>query len=153
MIKQRRVDDAQKVLKEKRDALAKEQEKLDQRKKARDEVLTHKKDKLKQLRAEMDHDTTTAKIQQMKAYLKVVDEKLKAEEKKVKEQQEQVTIAEKNVETARLDLRQKELEVDKIELHRKDWEKSIRAEMLLAEEREHDEIGNITHLLHHRQRM
>lgn len=150
-IKENRVEEARKVLKEKLNALAKEEEKLAQRKKERDAVLTHKREKLQQLRNEMDHSTTTAKIQQMKAYLKVVDEKLKVEEKKVKDQQEQVKAAEKNVETARQDLRQKELEVDKIQLHRKDWEKSIRAEMQLADEREQDEIGNITHLLHQRQ--
>jgi hypothetical protein len=150
-VKERRVDEAQKILREKINALTKEQEKLKQREKERDSVLTHKRDKLKQLRAEMDHNTTTAKIQQMKAYLKVVDERLKTEEKKVKEQQEQVNLAMKNVEAAREDLRLKELEVDKIELHRKDWEKAVRAEMQLAEEREQDEIGNITHLLHQRQ--
>ena len=87
-------------------------------------------------------------IQQMKAYLKVVQERLKVEEKKVKEQQNQVDLAVKEVDKAREDLNLKQLEVDKLEIHRKDWEAAMRKEMEIAEEREHDEIGNITYLLH-----
>ena len=40
--------------------------------------------KLAQLRAEMDRETTTDKIEKIKAYLKVVKEKLKVEQKRSK---------------------------------------------------------------------
>lgn len=141
-IKERRVEEAEKVLKEKRDLLAKEEEKLRQTEAARDKVLHHQQDKLKQLRDELDHTTTSPKIQQMKAYLKVVEEKLQVEEKKVKNQKEQVNIAQKNVDEAKLDLDRKRLEVEKFTSHQKDWEKEMRKELEIIEGREQDELGN-----------
>lgn len=142
-VKQKRVEDAEKVVSEKKIALEKEQEKLTQREAERDKVKNHKADKLKQLRDIMDEGTTSPKIQQMKVYLKVVDEKLKIEEKKVKDQQEQVNIATKNLEQAREELKRKRQEVDKLLSHKKDWEKEMRKEQEIIEGREQDELGSI----------
>lgn len=149
-VKQRRADEAEKVVKEKQLALNKEKEKLAEREADRDKVKSHKKDKLQQLRDELDGGTTTTKIQQMKVYLKLVDEKLKVEEKKVKDQQEQVKIAEKNLEQAKLELQRKRQEVDKLLMHKKDWEKEKRKELEVIESREQDELGSIIHTMHHR---
>lgn len=149
-VKQKRADDAEKVYREKQLALKKEQDKLAEREAERDKVKTHKQDKLKQLRDELDQGTTTTKIQQMKVYLKVVDEKLKVEEKKVKDQQDQVKIAEKNLEQAQIDLQRKRQEVDKLLMHKKDWEKEKRKELEVIESREQDELGSIIHTIHHR---
>ena len=125
-VKQRRVEDAEKVVKEKQAILDKEKEKLAEREKERDKVKKHRVEKLEQLRAILDKGTTSPKIQQMKQYLKVVDEKLAIEEKKVKDQQNQVTLAEKNLNQAKEDLKIKRQEVDKLLFHRKDWEKEKR---------------------------
>lgn len=149
-VKQKRVEDAEKIVKEKQLALIKEQQKLAEREAERDQVKTHKKDKLQQLRETMDQGTTTTKIQQMKIYLKLVDEKLKVEEKKVKDQQEQVAIAEKNLEQAKIDLQRKRQDVDKLLMHKKDWEKEKRKELEIIEGREQDELGSIIHTLHQR---
>lgn len=149
-VKQRRVDDAEKVVKEKKLALTKEQQKLAEREAERDQVKKHKQDKLKQLRDTMDEGTTTTKIQQMKVYLKVVDEKLKVEEKKVKDQQEQVKAAEKALEQAKLELQRKRQEVDKLLMHQKDWLKEKRKELEIIESREQDELGSIIHTIHQR---
>jgi len=149
-VKQRRVDEAEKVVKEKQIALTKEQQKLAEREAERDKVKNHKKDKLNQLRETMDHETTSPKIQQMKVYLKLVDEKLKVEEKKVKDQKEQVATAEKNLEQAKLDLHRKRQEVDKLLTHKKDWEKEMRKEQEIIEGREQDELGTIIHTVQHR---
>lgn len=149
-VKQRRVDEAEKVVKEKKLALEKEQQKLAEREAERDKVKEHKQDKLKQLRDTMDQGTTSPKIQQMKVYLKVVDEKLKVEEKKVKDQKEQVTIAEKNLAEAKLDLNRKRQEVDKLLTHQKDWEKEMRKELEIIEGREQDELGTVIHTMQHR---
>lgn len=146
-IKKRRVEEAEKILKKKREELEKEKEILREKEAARDEVLEHQKAKLAQLRYEMDHGTTTDKIQQMKAYLKVVAVKLEKEEKKVEEQQEQVTIAEKAVEEARKELKKKRLEVDKLNIHKKDWIIEMKKELAIEEGREQDEIGNVIYLL------
>jgi len=148
-VKERRVTVAEKVVFEKKEALVKEQEKLAQRESDRDKVKKHKADKLKQLRDTLDEGTTSPKIQQMKAYLKVVDEKLKIEEKKVKDQQEQVKIAEKNLEQAREELRKKRQEVDKLLTHKKDWEKETRKELEIIEGREQDELGSIIYVTRH----
>ncbi len=149
-VKQRRVEEAEKVVREKQLALTKEQQKLAEREKERDKVKKHKQEKLTQLRETMDQGTTSPKIQQMKVYLKVVDEKLKVEEKKVKDQKEQVAIAEKNLEQAKIDLQRKRQEVDKLLIHQKDWEKQMQKEMDIIEGREQDELGAIIHAIHHR---
>lgn len=146
-VKEKRVEDAEKVLRQKIDLLEQEKEKLRQREADRDKVLHHKVDKLQQLRFELDHGTTIPKIQQMKAYLKVVEEKLKAEEKKVAEQKKQVEIAEKNVEDAREILRLKKIEVDKLEMHKKGWLKELQKEIDIQEEREMDEVGTVIYMM------
>jgi hypothetical protein len=145
-VKQKRVEDAEKVVKERLLALEKEQEKLVQREAERDKIKKHQQDKLKQLRDAMDHETTSHKIQQIKVYLKIVDEKLKIEEKKVKDQREQVDIATKNLEKAREDLRIKRQEVDKLLTHKQDWEKQMRKELEIIEGREQDELGSIIYM-------
>lgn len=148
-VKQRRVEDAEKVVLEKRQALEKEKEKLAQREAERDKVKHHKQDKLQQLRDTLDHGTTSPKVQQMKAYLKVVEEKLRVEEKKVADQKEQVKVAEKNLEQAQEDLRKKRQEVDKLLTHQKDWEKEMRKELDIIEGREQDELGSVIYISRH----
>lgn len=149
-IKQRRVEAAEKQVKEKLAALEIEKEKLLKREADRDKVKSHKKDKLTQLRQIMDEGTTSPKIQQMKQYLKVVDEKLSIEEKKVREQQEQVTKAEKSWEEAKENLRIKRQEVDKFLYHKKGWELEMRKELQIIENREQDELGSIIHTVNQR---
>ncbi len=149
-VKQRRVEEAEKVVKAKQLALETEEKKLQERKRERDNVKDHKQDKLRQLRETLDQGTTSPKIQQMKVYLKIVDEKLKVEEKKVKDQEQQVEIAKKNLEQAKQELRLKRQEADKLVMHQKDWLKEKRREREILEGREQDELGTIIHAIHHR---
>ena len=142
-VKQKRVDQAEKVVLEKQAALEREKQTLAQREEEKRKAEKHYQAKLKQLRDMLDKGTTSPKIQQSKAYLKVAKERVKIEEKKVKEQQQQVEIAEKNLEIAKNDLRQKRLEVDKIQTHRKDWTKEMLKEQEIIEGREQDELGSI----------
>lgn len=151
-VKRRRVEDAEKVVKEKLQALEKEQEILAQKEAERDKVQRHHDDKLKQMRDEMDRGTTSPKIQQMKVYLKVVKERVAVEEKKVKDQQQQVEAAEKNLEAAREELRLKRQEVEKLVTHRVDWFKEMRKEQEVIEGREQDELGSIIFMTHRAQR-
>lgn len=147
-IKQKRVEAAEKVVKEKQQILDQEKERLAQREAERDKVKKHKADKLQQLRDELDHSTSSPKVQQMKAYLKVVDEKLKGEEKKVKEQQTKVDAAARDLEDAKHQLFLRRQEVDKLETHRKDWEKEMRKEEEIMEGREMDELGQVIYSTH-----
>lgn len=147
-IKQRRVEEAERVVQEKRDLLRQEVDKLKQRQQERDKVKDHHNAKLNQMREELDHGTTSPVIQQMKAYLKIVKERLQQEEKKVNDQKEQVKIADKNLELAITDLKFKRQEVDKLVTHREDWEKEMRKEEEIIEGREQDELGSITFMIH-----
>lgn len=151
-VKIRRVENAEKVVREKQELLKIEEKKLEERKKERDKVLNHHAEKLAQLRHELDETTTSPKIQQMKAYLKVVKEKLKVEEKKVLDQQNQVAAAEKNLELAKEELARKRQEVEKLNTHKADWEKTMRKELEIVEGREQDELGTITYTIHQRQK-
>jgi len=141
-IKRRRVEDAEEVVKQKIKALEAEKEKLKEREKERDKVQEHYKAKLQQLRDEFDHGTTSQKIDQIKLYLKVVQERLKVEEKKVKEQQAQVELAEKNLDVAKNQLKQRQKEEDKIITHQGEWEKITMKELEIEEVRQEDDLGS-----------
>ena len=145
IIKQKKLDEAEKTLREKKKVLEREEEKLVAVEKERDEVKDHRFAKLTQLREKMDEGAPSDKIQQMRYYLKVVDEKLKAKELKVKEQQKQVETAKQQVEIARNDLIKKQQDVEKMQMHRKEWEKEMH---VLAEQKEAvetDEMGSVLH--------
>lgn len=146
-VKKKRVEDQEKVVQEKRRLLKEEEEKLKQKEAERDKVKKHHEAKLLQLRQELDRSTTTDKIQQMKHYLKVVKENLLIEDKKVAEQKEQVELADKNLKMALHELAQKRLEVDKLEMHKKDWLKGIREEIQLKEENEANEQGSVIYMM------
>lgn len=144
-IKQKKLDEAEKVLREKKKALELEQEKLIAAQKDRDEVKDHRMAKLTQLREKMDAGDPSDKIQQMRYYLKTVDEKLKAKEIKVKEHQKLVDNATTAVENARQDLIKKQQAVEKMQIHRKEWEKEIKAIADYKEGVDSDEIGSSLH--------
>lgn len=142
-VKKDRVEKAEKLVIEKRRALEIEQEKLKKVEEARDKVLKHHNDKLAQLRKALDEGTTSDEVLQMKAYLKVVKEKLKKAEEKVKEQKVQVKNAEQALEVALKDLHRKRVEEEKIKMHKEEWEKEALKEMAKQEARDHEEIGTI----------
>ncbi len=145
-VKQRRVSDAEKIVVEKKEALQKEEKKLADIEAERDKVKNHYQDKLTQFRVMLDGGTTSPKIQQTKAYIKIVAEKLVVEEKKVKDQKEQVKTAQKNLDQAIEHLRIKRQEVDKLLIHKKDWQKMIQKELDIIEGNEQDEMGFLVHL-------
>lgn len=145
IIKQKKLEEAEKVLRERKKILEKEQEKLAAVEKERDEVKEHRFAKLTQLRENMDEGAPSDKIQQMRYYLKVVDEKLKLKEQKVKEQIKQVDAAKQQVEHARLDLIKKQQAVEKMHTHRKEWEREKKALEDYKEGVETDEIGSTLH--------
>lgn len=149
-VKERRVTEAEKFVQLKKDALQKEKDKLVERERDRDAAKQHEKDKLQQLRAELDSNTTTAKVQQMKSYMNVAKEKVRVEEKKVKDQQTLVEQAQKALDLAIEDLRAKRQQVDKMYDHKKSWKKEMAIEMEVIEAREQDELGTTMFLNHQR---
>ncbi len=145
IIKQKNSTRAEKTLRDKKKALEKEEEKLAVVEKERDEVKDHRFAKLTELREKMDEGAPSDKIQQMRYYLKVVDEKLKVKELKVKEQLKQVENAKQQVEIARSDLIKKQQDVEKLQTHRKEWEQEMKLIVEHKENVESDEMGATMH--------
>lgn len=140
-VKKKRVEEAEKVVIEKKQILEKEEAKLKQQEAIRDEVLHHYQDKLAQLRQVLDEGTTSTTIKQMKDYIKVVQERLAKEEAKVKEQRKKVEAATADLESARKVLKEKRKEVEKFEIHEEEWTKEMKVEAGKKEEKDLDEIG------------
>lgn len=151
-IKKNRFDQAVKTLEEKKAILEKAYEKLYDVTQERDKVLKHKMDKLTQLRAALDEGQPSLKIQQMKVYLKSVDENLALKEKQVVEQQKQVDIAQKQVDVATDELFQRKKDLEKLEMHKQEWTKEVRYWSEQKEASLHDEQGSATHHLRKKER-
>lgn len=145
-IKKHRVEEREKIVIQKKEALKKEKENLKNCERKRDEVKDHYLKKLTQLRKEMDQNTTGPKLQQMKNYLMTAIEKLEEEENKVKKQQKVVSEAEDALEEAKKKLNEARLEVDKIETHRSLWLKAEQKELDKEEQNEMNEIGTALYL-------
>ena len=152
-IKQKRLEEAEKLLKEKKRLLDVEMEKLKKAEEKRDLVKKHRKDKLTKFLDELNEGTTSDKISTHERYLKkVVDEELKTEEKKVADQAKVVKKAEEEVEKARKERLKKNQDVEKLKLHKKEWEKEALAEGLKVEASETDELGSTAHSMRKRSR-
>ncbi len=152
LIKAKRLEESEKILLEKKKLLIKEEEQLDIFEKEKEKVKHHKEEKLTQLRNELDSVSTTLKIQQMKYYLKDVDEKLKQKEIKVKEQKKKLEAAVLAVEVARKDMLKKQQDVEKISIHRKEWEKEKKVYLEELEAIENDELGTTSFLRQKREK-
>ena len=151
IIKKNRFDQAAKALEIKKEILKKTKEKLDELALERDKVKEHRTAKMEQFRQSLDAGTTTDKIQQMKGYLKTVEEKLADRQKKVAEGQKQVELAQKQVELATQELFQRKKDLEKLEIHKKEWEKELLYWTTQKEAMEQDEQGSQTHTSHKRE--
>jgi len=147
IIKQRRLEAAEKKLLQKKTVLSREEEKLASLEKKRDEVKEHYTFKINQLRESLDLGEKIEKIQQMKSYLKIVSENLKREEIKVEAQEKVVVASMEEVRIAKEELFAKQKDVEKLKIHRKEWKKDVAYTQNRKEERENDEMGSIKHLL------
>lgn len=146
IIKKRKLDEAEKVLKEKKEILLKEEEKLAHIFKEYEKVKSVKDAKLQQLRETLDSETTSSKIQQMKEYLKIIEAELKQKQIKLDEQKKVVDQAKKNVELAREDFIKKQMEVEKLRHHKEEWSKEALKEEERKESLEGDDISSSRHV-------
>ncbi len=145
-IKVQRLDKARRLVKQRIEELAKEEAKLEEVRAARDKVKQHKQDKLDQLREAFDEGTTSDEVIAMKNYLKVVDERVVTEQEKVNAQKQEVEKAKENLAIAREEVRRKQTEVDKLDLHKEQWTKVTKDELQREQDKELDEIGNVLYL-------
>jgi flagellar biosynthesis chaperone FliJ len=144
-IKQKNLETAETNLRDKKRILEQEQAHLAKKEKERDEVKKHRVDKLQQLRDHMDKGAVPHKIEQMKQYLKLVDEKLTVKQQAVIEQKKKAKLAEEEVEKARKELIECQQDVEKMHLHRKEWDREIHLIEEQKEGVEMDEIGSAGH--------
>lgn len=144
-IKQKNLETAEINLRDKKRILEQEQTSLTKKEKERDLVKEHRIDKLQQLRDHMDEGVVPHKIEQMKQYLKLVDEKLAVKQQAVVEQKKKVMLAEEEVAKARKELIECQQDVEKMRLHRKEWEREIHLIEEQKEGVEMDEIGSAGH--------
>ncbi len=144
-IKKTRFDQAVKTLEEKKAILEKAYEKLYDLTQEKNRVLEHKTAKLTQLREALDTSMASDKIQQMKLYLKTVDEDLALKQRKVDDQQKVVDTAQKQVDLATDDLFQKKKDLEKLEIHKREWEKEVRYWTEQKEAIEHDDQSSSAH--------
>jgi flagellar export protein FliJ len=141
-IKKKRVEEAEKVLKQRREALEAEEKKLQELMEQRDRTAGLYKAKLTELRQGMDEGTVTQeKIAHVQDYLKQVKAQLRQEEQKVQDQTLVRDKAQTAVDEAYAILRQKRVEVEKLELHRDEWQKGVSKEELRLEGIEIDDLG------------
>lgn len=142
-IKKDRVARAEKVVKDKQKIVNTEEERLKKVESERDVINNHYKAKITQLRNALDEGTTGEEVLKMKAYIKVVKENLEEEDKKVAKQKEVLLAAKRELQKAQMEYKRQRIEVEKTELHKKQWMK----EALLAEERQEakdqDEMGQL----------
>ncbi len=142
-IKQKRFEQAIKLVEEKKAILKRELDILKNLEKERNEVFKHKEDKLKQLREALDSGESTDKIRQKKDYYKVVQENLIEKEKKVKNQQKHVNEAQNELVKARKNLIDKQKDIEKLDIHKKEWEKEMKFFQSQKEQILLDEIGSV----------
>ena len=108
--------------------LEEEQKLLETLEKKRDEIKHHRNEKLTQLKNELDQGTTSDKIEKAQLYLQVVDEKLIEREKKVEEAKKAVIM--------------RQVDLEKIDTHRGEWEKDLEKEEVRQEGIENDDLGS-----------
>lgn len=150
-IKLKRLEEAEKILKQKKEILAQEIQKLEEAKKKLEKVKKHRDEKMSQFTKELDEGTTSDKIEIHDRYIKnVVNEELKIEKNRVEAQKKAVKVAEQIVEDARKEYMKKNLDVEKLKIHRKEWEKEAKMEMDQREIAENDELGSNIHTLKNR---
>ena len=149
-VKQKRLDDAERAYKEKLRLLEVEQEKLKAAEQERDKAKETYSVKLADMRAALDAGKSTTTLRQKRDYLKLVKEKLLVEEGKVKEQMKMVDTAQKNADLARRDMQDKRKELEKMQMHKEEWQKEAGKEVVRQEGHEQDELG--TSMFLHRKR-
>lgn len=147
LIKQKKLEEAEREVNVKKEALNKEIEKLKGVEKMRDAAKEHKDAKLLQFREELDRGTTTNKIRQMKNYLEVVSEDLAGKEAKVTDQKKHVASAKVALEEAKKVFLQRQKDVEKLKIHREEWEKEMRVILAHEEEVITDEMGSAMHII------
>lgn len=141
LIKKKRLEEAERFLKLKKEELIKEEEKLKKVEEERDLTLKHFEEKHDQLKSVQSELASADEIDTIKLYIKTVQVELTEKQEKVKNQKAEVQKAEEAVKMARANMLKKQQEVEKLRLHEKSWKQEVRLEELRKEGIETDDLG------------
>jgi hypothetical protein len=140
-IKKRRLEEAERVLHEKKMILDKELEKLAICEKEADEAKKIFDTYLAKLREAMDQGEPTTKIDQHKLHLKELKLRHQTAQKKVDAQKKVVKSAQEAVDLARADHQLKAKELEKLSIHKAEWLIAFSKAELLKEDTALDDIS------------
>jgi hypothetical protein len=145
-IKKRRLEEAEKVLREKRLALDNAEKDLQTKRDALNASLQLKLDLIEKHFKEIEKGTTSDVMERHNRYIQeVIEVKLADEKKKVEDQKKVVKDAKLALEKAR-DIRlKKNQEMEKINIHKKEWTKEAVKEQEIEEAGIADELGTSMH--------
>jgi len=152
-IKQKRVDDAEKLLVEKKELLATEEKKLKACIDKAEATQKHYNEKLDDFYSSFEGEgTTSGKVNQIKDHLKSTLERLAEEKKAVEKQRAIRDEAQKVVDEAKALLNQRRIDLKKLTEHREVWQKEYLQEKKRLAIIEHDELGSAIHSQRKRER-
>jgi hypothetical protein len=145
-IKTRRLEEAEKILKQKRDELDIAEKDLLQKRKDLSATQKLKLEMIEKHFAKISKGTTSDVLKRHDEYMKeVIGVKLSEQKKAVDDQKKVVKEAQKALEAARIDRLKKNQELEKIHIHKKEWTKEMKKEMDLEEADVADELGTSMH--------
>jgi len=144
-IKEKRVEDAERILHEKKEALAREEKKLEECIEREKQAKNTYDEQLETFYNDFEGGTQSHKIKQRKEHLKTLLEQVKIEKEKTEKQREVVKEAEVAKDEAKAVLDQRRIDLDKIEEHKKAWVKADLEEKERLHIIEHDELGAMIH--------
>lgn len=145
-IKKRRLEEAEKVLREKRLALDAAEKDLEEKRKALNATQALKLEMIEKYYEDIKKGTTSILMERHDNYIReVVNVKLAEEKKKVDDQKKVVKQATIALEIAKEERLKKNQELEKIHIHKKEWTKEVKKEIDLEEAGISDELGTSMH--------
>lgn len=143
IIKKKRLDQAERALREKREEERVVQEKYDRAKQDRQKALEARDNKLNLLREKMDEGAPSAKIETIRVYLKIVDETFQQKHQIYETFADKLRGAQEATEAARQEVIQRQKDQEKMQEHRKQWDKEMRAFDEQEEAKLTDDMGTV----------
>ncbi|MEC8306543.1 MAG: hypothetical protein VXZ72_01635 [Chlamydiota bacterium] len=150
IIKKKRLESAEKAWKKAKEKLQNERAKEKKLEKEKDKSLSHRNDKLRQLRQQLDSGEPSEVILATKRYLTITNEDLDAKQRVWQAQKEVVAQADQEVKLARKECIQKECDLEKIKEHQILWLRDHHKHEVRIQDKEEDELGMLTHQQHQR---
>jgi len=145
-IKKRRLEEAEKILRQRRDAFDKAEIELKERRKLLNESMNLKLEIIEKHYKKIENGTTADIMERHDHYIKeVINVKIAEEKKRVDAQKKVVKEAEAALELAKVDRLKKNQDLEKIYMHEKEWTTETRKEIDIEEAIVEDELGSIMH--------